>query len=236
MEPNAMTLKELQSFLNCTIADRQLSGAEREAFTAWMDEHGPDSAQEFGVLRHTVFDVARNASASLDTAQILDWLEDTMKVVMPVKGQTPLPATSSAVFFSPGDACLQRIVHRFTHARQAADVCVFTITDDRITRAILDAHRRGLAIRIITDNDKAFDPGSDVQRLKEAGLALRVDETSFHMHHKFAIFDDTQLLNGSYNWTRSAADQNEENLVDSSEPQLIAAFRQEFERLWTELG
>ena len=26
-----------------------------------------------------------------------------------------------------------------------------------------------------------------------------------HMHHKFAIFDGERLINGSYNWTRGAA-------------------------------
>jgi hypothetical protein len=33
---------------------------------------------------------------------------------------------------------------------------VFTITDDRITEEIVDALKRGVAIRIITDNDKSL--------------------------------------------------------------------------------
>ena len=52
------------------------------------------------------------------------------------------------------------------------------------------------------------------------------------MHHKFAIFDGTRLLNGSYNGTRGAADMNYENLVDTDDPNLVAAFSAEFERLW----
>jgi phosphatidylserine/phosphatidylglycerophosphate/cardiolipin synthase-like enzyme len=53
-----------------------------------------------------------------------------------------------------------------------------------------------------------------------------------HMHHKFAVFDAARLLNGSYNWTRGAADTNYENLVDTADPRLVAAFAAEFERLW----
>jgi mitochondrial cardiolipin hydrolase len=53
-----------------------------------------------------------------------------------------------------------------------------------------------------------------------------------HMHHKFAIFDGERLLNGSYNWTRGAANTNFENLVDTGDPELIAAFAEEFKRLW----
>jgi cardiolipin hydrolase len=52
------------------------------------------------------------------------------------------------------------------------------------------------------------------------------------MHHKFALFDDARLLTGSYNWTRSAADCNEENLIVTGDPRLVGPFRQEFDKLW----
>ena len=52
------------------------------------------------------------------------------------------------------------------------------------------------------------------------------------MHHKFAIFDSSRLLNGSYNWTRGAAEQNEENITDTSSPEMIASFQKEFDSLW----
>ena len=34
------------------------------------------------------------------------------------------------------------------------DICVFTITCDEITAAVLGAHKRGVRVRIITDNDQ----------------------------------------------------------------------------------
>ena len=37
---------------------------------------------------------------------------------------------------------------------------------------ILAAHKRGVKVRIITDNDKAFDLGSDVPRFVQAGIPL----------------------------------------------------------------
>jgi phosphatidylserine/phosphatidylglycerophosphate/cardiolipin synthase-like enzyme len=56
------------------------------------------------------------------------------------------------------------------------------------------------------------------------------------MHHKFAIFDGGLLVNGSFNWTRSAAEWNSENLLLTTDPALVAAFRREFDRLWQALG
>jgi phosphatidylserine/phosphatidylglycerophosphate/cardiolipin synthase-like enzyme len=113
---------------------------------------------------------------------------------------------------------------------------VFTVTDDRISDAMLAAHKRGVRLRVITDNDKAFDLGSDVQRLGAAGVAVRVDRTQFHMHHKFALFDGRRLLNGSYNWTRGAARDNEENVVVTDDAALIAAFQGTFDQLWERLA
>jgi phosphatidylserine/phosphatidylglycerophosphate/cardiolipin synthase-like enzyme len=139
-------------------------------------------------------------------------------------------------WFSPHDDCPGRIINLFAEARSHADVCVFTITDDRISEAMLAAHARGLRIRIITDNDKAHDLGSDIDRLAAAGIAVRIDRSPFHMHHKFALFDGRLLLQGSFNWTRGAARDNQEDLIVVDEPRLITAFGREFERLWTQFG
>jgi len=54
------------------------------------------------------------------------------------------------------------------------------------------------------------------------------------MHHKFAIFDRRLVATGSYNWTQSAERANYENLVLLDDPDLVARFVREFQRLWRE--
>jgi mitochondrial cardiolipin hydrolase len=143
--------------------------------------------------------------------------------------------TLSQACFSPGDACLKAILSGIHSVRFSLNICVFTISDDRITQAILQAHRRGIAVRILTDNEKRFDKGSDIQDLLAAGIPVRVDETPNHMHHKFAILDNQTLLTGSYNWTRSAARYNHENMILTDQKNLVQDFCREFDRLWQEL-
>jgi phosphatidylserine/phosphatidylglycerophosphate/cardiolipin synthase-like enzyme len=41
-----------------------------------------------------------------------------------------------------------------------------------------------------------------------------------------------RLVNGSYNWTRGAANINYENLVDSADAGMVQRFSAEFNRLW----
>jgi phosphatidylserine/phosphatidylglycerophosphate/cardiolipin synthase-like enzyme len=227
-----MNAQELDALLVKSLADHKLSGSERQELLAFTLNQ-IDSEQERHVARSRVFVVARDAARDDHDRQVLTWVEDALKALAPA-AQAPV-AEPSAAFFSPGEACLAQIVHRFSTARRTADVCVFTITDDRITRALLDAHRRGVRMRVITDNEKAFDLGSDIGQIRDAKVPLRVDQTPYHMHHKYAIFDGTRLLNGSYNWTRGAARDNEENITDTGDPRLTAAFQQHFEALWTKL-
>jgi cardiolipin hydrolase len=229
-----MSQADFAAVLRQSLADHKLSGGEKSSLAQWLAAN-VTTDQERGVARHEVFAAAK---AAADPAAAIDWLEDVLKVLLPVVPSSagpPQTAAKAEAFFSPGDACRLHIAHRFASARQTADVCVFTVTDDRITRAVLDCHRRGVKVRIITDNEKAFDPGSDVGRLREAGVPLKVDATPFHMHHKFAVFDRQRLVNGSYNWTRGAAEQNEENLIDTGDPALVAAFAGAFEALWERL-
>ena len=84
----------------------------------------------------------------------------------------------------------------------------------------------------MTDDRKSADRGSDIEDFRNAGIQVGLDNSEKHMHHKFAIFDRTTLVTGSYNWTRSAATQNEENIVVTDDSNLVKAFLQEFEGLW----
>ena len=117
-------------------------------------------------------------------------------------------------------------------ARRELDICVFTIADDRLSDEIIAAHRRGVRVRVVSDNDKQYDTGSDIARLVDHGVEVRLDAGPSHMHHKFALFDGCLLANGSFNWTRSATTHNDENLVVTDDPNLVRSFAQQFEVLW----
>ncbi|WP_461491723.1 phospholipase D-like domain-containing protein [Pontibacter sp. HJ8] len=142
---------------------------------------------------------------------------------------------TSHAFFSPGDDCLNAIIDSIDEAGKSINICVFTISDNRISDAIVRAHRRGIRIRIITDNQKLHDMGSDIKELAAMGLEVRTDNTSNHMHHKFSIFDEVRVLTGSYNWTRSAALYNHENILITDNLSIVQDFSREFDRLWPDM-
>ena len=124
----------------------------------------------------------------------------------------------NAAYFSPGPDCRIAIEQAMETALDELLICVFTISDDRLSDAIQRAHRNGLTVRVISDNDKMEDKGNDVKRLSLSGVDVRIDRSPEHMHHKFMVVDGHTVLTGSYNWTRSAETRNEENLVVLDDP------------------
>lgn len=227
-------MEDLLSQLETSLADLRLDDDEKRSLAQTLRQAQPPE-DGFRQLRNHAFTLARNRlAAQQDPVAVLRWLEGVVRVLDVARA--PAQVTRSNACFSPGEACLNTIVQHFRGARRSVDLCVFTVSDDRIAQEVLAAHARGVALRFITDNDKETDSGSDVARLRAAGVPTAVDRTAAHMHHKFAIFDGQWLLNGSYNWTRSACTHNEENLVATNDATLVRQFQGAFDELWGRLG
>ncbi|HHG83703.1 MAG TPA: DUF1669 domain-containing protein [Bacteroidetes bacterium] len=211
-----------------TFEDKNLSKSERKRLSARIKALELDQRKR-DILRAKIFDIARTGINEGEIAFTIDWLEGASRLL----GESAGKATkSSRVYFSPGETCLNAITSQIQNARQHLDICVFTISDDRITNAILERHQRGIEVRIITDNDKLRDAGSDVRALAASGIEIRVDNTSSHMHHKFCIVDGDAVITGSYNWTRSAATRNQENILVTEEDLVVNRYGEGFRSLW----
>lgn len=231
-----MTDDLIEAALRITLADARLSRGEKRALAKVVEPFSHDE-RRLQQARQSAFNIAREAVQEPQACQVISWLEDVLRVLVPSDDSGPENGqTKSEAFFSPAHNCVDKIVRQFQTARRSVDVCVFTITDDRITDAILEAHRRKVAIRIISDDEKQQDLGSDIMQLIRQGVDVRLDQSEYHMHHKYAVFDNRRLLTGSYNWTRGAAQHNEENFILTSDASLLRAFRSSFEQLWEQLG
>jgi phosphatidylserine/phosphatidylglycerophosphate/cardiolipin synthase-like enzyme len=231
-----MTIQEWDALLTQFSADRKLSGGERSVLAERL---APLSDQQRAAFRNRLFAMLRAEMATPAQNEWVTFTEDVVKLLHPVQSApaaTQPSAMGSEVLFTPEDDIASRIVSLVQMAKQSIDICVFTLTDNHIADALLRVHVRGVRIRLLSDEDKSFDLGADVNRLAKAGIPTCTSGGEGHMHHKFAIFDRSLLLNGSYNWTRGAQELNCENVVLSREKRLIDQFQAYFDRRWTKLG
>lgn len=223
---------ELDRLLRESAADAVLDDDEKFELRELGERLSRDRVR---YLRNRAFDLVRERWTQPDSTPLtmLRWLEQVVKTL---DASADPPAVEADAFFAPGEDCLRKLRELCLSAKRSIDVCVYTIADDRLTEALIDAHRRGLTVRILSDNHKVHDTGSDVHRLRDRGIDVRLDDSDFHMHHKFALFDGARLANGSFNWTRGASTGNEENLVVTDDVRLVRAFAERFGRLWERFG
>jgi phosphatidylserine/phosphatidylglycerophosphate/cardiolipin synthase-like enzyme len=184
---------------------------------------------QLNFLRSKIYDLANERINPNNYQFIVEWIKTANSALI-----APAPATTDA-FFSPGEACRTAIIHLIDSAISQLQICVFTISDDSITKSLLAAHQKRVLIKVITDNDKSLDVGSDVEQLAKAGIAVKMDTTANHMHHKFMVADQRTLITGSYNWTLSAARYNHENILVTREVGVIKSFSRQFDKLWNEM-
>lgn len=162
-----MTPDEFGKALEQTLQDYRLSRSEKRAISELITDVGDDD-QKLALFRNQVFEKAREAAPpDPQTRAVIDWLEDIMKVLQPMTPQSTTAEDRAEAHFSPDANALERVQSFLRQAKQSLDICVFTITDDRLTLAILDAHRKGVKVRIITDDEKSEDLGSDIADLCE---------------------------------------------------------------------
>ncbi len=136
------------------------------------------------------------------------------------------------VLFSPDDGVAQAITECLRNARSRIDLMAYAFTSDDIAAALLVAADQGVAVRVLVDERQAEAAGSEQVRLRQAGLDARVYRGAGLLHHKVIILDETVVITGSYNFTRSAEEYNDEAVVILHDSDLAQWYSAEFERLY----
>jgi phosphatidylserine/phosphatidylglycerophosphate/cardiolipin synthase-like enzyme len=150
-------------------------------------------------------------------------------------GNTEAEAFYNNAYFGPEDNIRDVIIRELNQCERSLKICMFTISDNPIANAIMDAFKRNVKVSIITDDGKIFDKGSDIQMLQKGGIEVKIDSYKSLMHHKFCIIDNYKVITGSYNWTRTAAEFNNENIVITDTVKIVKSFIVEFDKLWGQM-
>ena len=154
---------------------------------------------------------------------------------------------------------LNLLATTLSQARRRLDMALFVFSAQQLTEAIAELQRRRVQLRLLADAGFASRSFSEVLDLLGTSLADRHCKLEAgnkplttaaegvgiarlpagdKLHHKFAVIDKRTVITGSFNWSPSAAHQNDEVLLVIDSPLLAAHFTREMDRLWkgAELG
>lgn len=148
------------------------------------------------------------------------------------------------LYFSEPDASAAResynggiemaLVEAIQQTRDQLDVAAFELNSEPIVEAILEAHQRGVVVRIVTDDDHGLNDEANeaLRHLQAAGVPLVDDGRSGLMHNKFMILDGRAVWTGSWNYTVNGAYRNNNNVLVLESEWAAAPFQAEFDEMF----
>ena len=131
-----------------------------------------------------------------------------------------------------GTEIKQRIIAEIQKANQNIFLAMAFFSDRDIANAIIAAKNRNLNIDIILSSNAQNETVK--QMLKDSNISIHAFETGDErgmMHHKFCLIDNRISINGSYNYSYNASNNNVENIQVSDDPNTYRQLFAEFERL-----
>lgn len=154
------------------------------------------------------------------------------------KPSVTVPATGRIeVAFSPNEGAEPLILKVIDSAQSEIRMLSYSFTSAPVTRALLNAQKRGVDIKLVADHknnvsqDSSGKARAALSALVNAGVDVRtIDAYAIH-HDKVIIVDGNTTELGSYNFSASAANRNSENvLVNWDNPELARVYLSHFKR------
>ena len=137
------------------------------------------------------------------------------------------------VYFSPKGECEKQVIYWIERANSTIHVLIYSFTLDSISDAIINAHDRGIEVMVVFEKSQ-ISQYSEYQKLRAAGVPCRNDTNPNLMHHKVMIVDGILVLTGSFNWSKSAQENNNENLIVIQSTHIASIYEADFQKIWTE--
>lgn len=146
-----------------------------------------------------------------------------------------LSAKTVSVMFSPNGGIQDKIISKINLTKRSIKIAIYGFTSGGIAWALENAKNRGVDVKIVADRSQAAGNNSEISFLvsKLFPVKIRAGKGRGIMHNKFAVFDETEVITGSYNWTQGAEKFNYENAVFIKDPEIVKQFSSEFDRLYS---
>lgn len=92
-------------------------------------------------------------------------------------------------------------------------VQAYSFTSTPIAKALLDAHKRGVQVKVILDKSQRSQKYSSADFLGNNGIPTWIDADHAIAHNKVMVIDGETIITGSFNFTKAAEEKNAENLL-----------------------
>lgn len=143
-----------------------------------------------------------------------------------------LDGTRVDVYFSPDDGVLAALAPVLEGAQESIYFMAYSFTSNQLGDIVRQKAAEGLDIAGVMDDEQVrSNQGTEYDPFRQAELDVRIDGIDGLMHHKVFIVDESIVVMGSYNFSQSAEERNDENILIIYDPALAGQFMREFWRV-----
>ena len=145
-----------------------------------------------------------------------------------------IDGTPIQVLFAAEDDVASRLVSLIESAQSGVRFMAFSFTHDEMGAAVLARAEAGVDVKGIFETRGSETEHSEMPALYCAQVDVRQDGNPGAFHHKVFIIDDQVVVTGSFNFSNSADESNDENVIIIANRDIAAQYLQEFGRRWAE--
>ena len=143
-----------------------------------------------------------------------------------------LDGTPIQILFSAEDDAVDNLIALVNDAQTSIRFLAFSFTDYPLAQAMIARAQAGVDVQGVFETFGSNGTRSELRTLWCAGLAVRQDGNSSFLHDKIIIIDNSIVVTGSLNFSSSADEENEENVVILDDAEIAALYLQEYQKLW----
>ena len=123
------------------------------------------------------------------------------------------------------------LVQKLNVAQRTIDAALHELDSEVIADALIDAHKRGVKVRVVTETDYMAE--DSIKLIKHLGVQVANDMgRSGLMHNKFIVIDGRYSWTGSFNTTDNGAYKNNNNAIFIDSFTIAKNFETEFEEMF----
>ncbi len=153
--------------------------------------------------------------------------------------QLTIDGTQVEIYFSPDDEVVKRVIELISGAEESIYFLAYAFTSNEIGEAMIERAEAGVAVSGVMDSgqiasNQDTENGTLYDTFAQTSLDVRQDGNADGlMHHKVIIIDKQIVITGSFNFTASA-EENNENVVIIFSPDVATTYLEEFQRVYNQ--
>ncbi|HSV94632.1 MAG TPA: phospholipase D-like domain-containing protein [Spirochaetia bacterium] len=131
--------------------------------------------------------------------------------------------------FAPEDKCMAKVIKAVNTAETSIHFLAFSFTYNDLAKTMIANANKGVVVEGIFESRSANTDSSECGRLLNKGYDIRLDGNPGTMHQKVIIIDEKIVIFGSFNFSVSADEKNDENLLIWYDPTLATVFEEQYQ-------